>query len=137
MKAFLIILSISFIALNSFGQDKKDIIEKGIQSKQNYGLDIANGDKEPSLEKEEFYNFRGDIVEVKEYNDQGSTISNWIKYKYDAHGNLIEELNLTPKGEQKERFEYKYENGLKTEKLYYDNKNRLTKKKIFKYELRK
>jgi YD repeat-containing protein len=137
MKPFLIILSLTFIALISFGQDKKDVIEKGIQVKRNYSLDIANGDKEPSLEKEEFYNFRGDLVEVKDYTDNGKTLSNWTKYKYDSQGNLIEEQDLTSKGEQKERFEYKYEDGLKTEKLFYDNKNRLSKKKIFKYELRK
>lgn len=137
MKPLLIILSLTLITLNSFAQDKKDVIEKGIQVKRNYELDIANGDKEPSIEKEEYYNFRGDIVEIKEFKDAGKTLSLWFKYKYDSQGNLIEEQELNAKGEQKERFEYKYENGLKTEKLYYDNKNRLTKKKIFKYELRK
>lgn len=137
MKAFLIILTITLFTLNSYAQDKKDVIEKGIQVKRNYGLDLANGDKEPSLEKEEFYNFRGDLVEVKNYTDNGKTLTDWIKYKYDTQGNLIEEQALNPKGDQKERFEYKFEDGLKTEKLFYDNKNRLTKKKIFKYELRK
>jgi len=137
MKTLLIILSSTIITLNSYAQDKKDVIEKGIQVKRNFELDIANGEKEPSIEKEEYYNFRGDIIESKEFSDAGKTISIWFKYKYDSQGNLIEELELNAKGEQKERFEYKYENGLKTEKLFYDNKNRLTKKKIFKYELRK
>lgn len=137
MRLLLIILSLSFFTLISYGQDKKEVIEKGIQVKRNYEQDIANGDKEPAIEKEEYYNFRGDIVETKEYTDAGKTLSIWFKYKYDSQGNLIEEQELNAKGEQKERFEYKYENGLKIEKLYYDNKNRLTKKKIFKYELRK
>jgi YD repeat-containing protein len=137
MKTSLIILALILVSLISNGQDKKEVIEKGIQVKRNYGLDIANGDKEPSLEKEEFYNFRGDLVEVKDYTDNGKTLSGWTKYKYDSQGNLIDEQELTSKGEQKERFEYKYEDGLKTEKLFYDPKNRLTKKKIFKYELRK
>jgi hypothetical protein len=137
MKLIVIIMFVCLLALNSNGQDKKEVIEKGIQVKRNYSLDIANGDKEPSLEKEEYYNFRGDIVETKEFTDTGKTLSLWFKYKYDTQGNLIEEQELNLKGEQKERFEYKYENGLKVEKLYYDNKNRLTKKKIFKYELRK
>jgi YD repeat-containing protein len=137
MKQILGILFIILVSFNSFGQDKKEILASGIQVKRSYSLDVANGDKEPAIEKEEFYNFRGDMVEIKEYSDQGKTINNWVKYKYDAQGNLIEEQELTSKGEQKERFEYKYENGLKTEKLYYDNKNRLSKKKIYKYELRK
>jgi hypothetical protein len=137
MKQLLITLSLIIVTLISYGQDKKDVIEKGIQVKRNYGLDIANGDKDPSLEKEEFYNFRGDLVELKNYTDNGKTLNDWTKYKYDTQGNLTEEQALNPKGDQKERIEYKYEDGLKTEKLFYDNKNRLTKKKIFKYELRK
>ena len=137
MKKILIILFVGFLALNSFGQDKKEILSSGIQVKRSYSLDVANGDKDPAIEKEEFYNFRGDLVEIKEYSDKGKTIDNWVKYKYDAQGNLVEEVELNSKGEQKTRIEYKFENGLKTEKLYYDNKNRLSKKKTFKYELRK
>jgi len=137
MKKIALILFIGFLSFNTFGQDKKEVLENGIQVKRSYVIDIANGDKEPAIEKEEFYNFRGDLVEVKEYTDQGKTIDNWVKYKYDNQGNSIEEQLLNAKGEIKERFEYKYENGLKTEKLSYDNKNRLSKKKIFKYELRK
>jgi len=137
MKPLLISLSLFLITLITYAQDKKEVIEKGIQIKRNYELDIANGDKEPAIEKEEYYNFRGDITEIKEFTDSGKTITLWFKYKYDSSGNLIEEQELNSKGEQKERYEYKYENGLKTEKLYYDNKNRLSKKKIYKYELRK
>jgi hypothetical protein len=138
MKKIVFILVVSFIVLNSFGQDKKDIRDNGIQVKRSFSIDIANGDKEPSIEKEEFFNLKGDIVELKEYSGKGKTIDKWTKYKYDGQGNLIEEQELTPKGDLKERYEYKYdENGLKTEKLYYDNKNRLYKKKLFKYELRK
>jgi hypothetical protein len=137
MKRIALILFIGFLTFNSYGQDKKEVLENGIQVKRSYVLDVANGDKEPVIEKEEFYNFRGDLVEIKEYTDQGKTINNWVKYKYDTQSNLVEEQQLNSKGEIKERFEYKYENGLKTEKIYYDNKNRLSKKKIFKYELRK
>jgi hypothetical protein len=137
MKRIALILFVSFLSYASFGQDKKEVLENGIQVKRSYVLDIANGDKDPVIEKEEFYNFRGDLVEVKEYTDQGKTVNNWVKYKYDTQGNVIEEQQLTPKGEMKERFEFKYENGLRTEKIYYDNKNRPAKKKIFKYELRK
>ncbi len=137
MKQLALFLFALLFAITTSGQDRKEVIEKGIQVKRNYELDVANGDKEPSIEKEETYNFRGDLIELKVYSDKGKTVDNWVKYKYDTLGNLIEEQNLNSKGEVKERFEYKYENGLKVEKLYYDNKNRLTKKKIYKYELRK
>jgi hypothetical protein len=137
MKKIVLVTFVCLLALISFGQDKKEVIEKGIQVKRNYELDIANGDKEPIIEKEEYYNFRGDLTEIKAFTDKGKTIDSWIKYKYDGQGNLIEEQLLNAKGEVKERYEYKYENGLKTEKQYFDNKNRLFKKKIYKYELRK
>jgi len=94
MKEILIIIFVSLLAFNSFGQDKKEVIEKGIQVKRNYELDIATGDKEPVIEKEEYYNFRGDIIEVKVFTDKGKTIDSWIKYKYDGQGNLIEEQLL-------------------------------------------
>jgi hypothetical protein len=137
MKRTIFILSILLISLSSYAQDRKEVIEKGIQVKRNYATNVAEGENTPYLEKEEYYNFRGDLTEVKEFKDNGKTFVSWFKYKYDAQGNTTEELELTAKGEQKERIEYKYENGLKVEKNYYDSKNRLAKKKTFKYELRK
>jgi hypothetical protein len=137
MKSIVIAFVFILVSVVAFGQDRKEVIEKGIQVKRNYELDIAKGAKEPHIEKEEVYNFRGDLIEIKEYSEEGKVVSLWFRYKYDNQGNLIEEEELNSKGEIKERYEYKYENGLKTEKLYYDNKGRLFKKKIYKYELRK
>lgn len=137
MKRAIFILSILLISLSSYAQDRKEVIEKGIQVKRNYETNVAEGDNTPYLEKEEYYNFRGDLTEIKELKDNGKTLVLWFKYKYDSQGNVTEELELNAKGEQKERIEYKYENGLKVEKNYYDSKNRLAKKKTFKYELRK
>jgi len=137
MKRTIFILAILLISLSSYAQDRKEVIEKGIQVKRNYETNVAEGDNTPYLEKEEHYNFRGDLTEIKELKDNGKTFVLWFKYKYDTQGNVTEELELTAKGEQKERIEYKYENGLKVEKNYYDSKNRLAKKKTFKYELRK
>ncbi|HPR31064.1 MAG TPA: hypothetical protein PLK12_03170 [Prolixibacteraceae bacterium] len=137
MKSTLLISILLFLSLFSFGQDKKEVVEFGIQVKRNYEIDLSRGDKEPFIEKEEYYNFRGDLIEIKEFKDEGKTVDLWFKYKYDTQGNLIEEIVLDEKGQQDERYEYKYENGLKTEKLFYDSKNRLFKKKLYKYELRK
>lgn len=137
MKQPIFILAILLISLSSYAQDRKEVIEKGIQVKRNYEINVAEGDNTPYLEKEEYYNFRGDLTEIKELKDNGKTLVSWFKYKYDSQGNVTEELELNAKGEQKERIEYKYENGLKIEKNYYDSKNRLAKKKTFKYELRK
>jgi len=137
MKQTIVILAILLISICASAQDRKEVIEKGIQVKRNYEAKLDEGDNTPYLEKEEHYNFRGDLTEIKELKDKGKTVVLWFKYKYDAQGNILEELELNGKGDQKERIEYKYENGLKVEKNYYDSKNRLAKKKTFKYELRK
>jgi len=137
MKRLFLLSSLLIFTFYSFGQDKHDIIEKGIKSKKNLEINYADGDKTASIEKEEFYNSAGEIIEIKEYKEKGKTLVLWFKYKYDANSFLIEELELNSKGEQKERIEYKYVNGLRVEKLYYDSKNRLSKKKTFEYEFRK
>ena len=136
MKHLIILIFFASVGLCAYSQDKKEVIQYGIEVKRNYEQNIEDGDKTPYLEKEEFYNFRGELIEVKEYKNEGAKIDVWMKYKYDSLGNLVEETILDEKGNQEERFEYTYEKGLKTSKLYYDSKNRLYKKKIYKYELR-
>lgn len=127
-----------FLYLGSFAQLKKsEATQYGIEVKRYYEQDLKDGDTEPSIFKEEFYDFRGELVEVKEYSEKGKKIELWIKYKFDIKGNLIEETELDSKGEIIRRMEYKYEDGLRTEKLYYDSKNRLYQKRLYKYEFRK
>lgn len=128
-----------FICLSAtvFAQKKDDIVQRGIQVQRSYEQNIKNGDKEPFLEKEEFFNFQGELIEIKEYTDEGKNIKSWFKYKYDEQANLIEEQELTPKGEQIIRIEYIFQKGLKIEKLTYDDKNRLEKRKVYKYGYRK
>lgn len=134
------IIALLFIFLNfgSFAQLKKsEATQYGIEVKRYYEQDLKNGDTEPSIFKEEFYDFRGELIEIKEYSENGKKINLWIKYKIDTKGNLIEETEFDSKGEIICRMEYKYEDGLRTEKLYYDSKNRLYQKRLYKYEFRK
>lgn len=123
-------------ALNTNAQSKKEIIKKGIEVKRIYKQDVKDGEDELYIEKEEFYNSRGDLLEMKEYADNGKKIKDWFQYKYDADGNLIEEIELNSKGEVKERIVTHYENGLKTHREYYDDKNRLKEKRAYEYEYR-
>jgi len=137
MKHIFILFTLSVFALFSFGQDKQEVIDRGIVSKKINEIIIADGEKTPHIDKEEYFNAAGDLIEVKEFKDKGVTLVSWYKYIYDSNGMIIEELELNAKGEQKERIEHKYQNGLRSEKLYYDSKNRLAKKKTFVYEFRK
>lgn len=136
MKKSILLLFICF-SITAFAQKKDEIVQRGIQVKRSFDQNIKDGDKEPYLEKEEFYNFQGEMVELKEYKDQGKEIDKWFKYKYDEEANLVEEQELNSKGEQKERVEYVYHKGLKVEKLTYDEKDRLEKRKVYEYGFRK
>lgn len=136
MKHLLIVILLFSWALNSHAQKKEEIVDKGIEVKKFFEQDVADGEKEAYLVKEEFYSTKGELVEIKEYNSQGS-VETWFKYKYDKNNVLIEELELNSKGEQIERIEYKYQNGLRTEKLEYDSKNRLSKIRKYEYGFRK
>lgn len=98
---------------------------------------MEDGDKVFFLDKEEHYDFRGEIVELKEYSNKGKEIKLWMKYKFDDEGNLIEELELNSKGEQKIKFVYKNNKGLRIERNDYDEKNRLIKVKKYEYGYRK
>jgi hypothetical protein len=134
----LIIISFILIATNAFSQNKKsEVIQLGIETKRYYEQDIKNGDTEPTLYKEEFFNFRGELIETKEYSKKDNKITLWFKYKYDHEGNLIEEKELNEKGVQKSRTVDKFEKGYRVERLYYDDKDRLIKKRVYKYDLRK
>ncbi|MCF8362732.1 MAG: hypothetical protein K9G70_08945 [Prolixibacteraceae bacterium] len=126
-----------FCANVLFAQSKTEIIQKGIEVRRYYEQDIENGEKELTIFKEEFFNFQGELVELKTYDNRGKDIDEWFKYKYDEDANLVEELELDEKGEQIERVVSVYENGLKVEKLYYDHKNRLKQRRTYEYEFRK
>jgi len=119
-----------------FAQSKTEIIQKGIEVRRYYEQDIEDGEKELTVFKEEFFNQKGELLEEKTYDNRGSEIDEWFKYKYDNNGNLVEELELDEKGEQIERIVSVYENGLKIEKLYYDYKDRLRQRRTYEYEFR-
>lgn len=131
----LLFISILLISISSFAQKKSEIIQYGIEVIRDYDLNIKAGEKESVLIKEEFYNTKGELIELKEYKDKSIDI--WVKYKYDFEANLIEEIELNAKGEQIKRTEYKYNKGLKTERLIYDDKNRLEKSRKYEYGFRK
>lgn len=135
----LLLLLVAFLSMSSatLAQGKEEIVEKKIEVKRFWDLDIEEGDKTPYLDREEYYNEQGELVEFKEFADKGKRIKYWMKYTFDKEGNLLEEITLGPKGEQVEKFVYKYEKGLRVERLTYDSKNRLKKRRTYEYQYRK
>ncbi len=118
-----------------FAQDRKDIRDRGIISRTVNEFFIEEGVKEPLIESFQKYNEDGEVIEVKEFNKRGE-ITLWEKYSYDEDRNIIEEVFLDEKGKVTSSEKTIYEDGLKVEKQYYNNKEKLYKKKVYVYEYR-
>jgi hypothetical protein len=137
MNRYILLFAFLLASFSLSAQSAKEIVQKGIEIKRIYQQDIKDGEKEPTLYKEEHYNFRGDLVEEKEYASQGKQVKSWFKYKYDNDGNLTETIELDARGQVKNRMVDKFEKGLRVEREYFDDKGRVTRKRTYKYELRK
>jgi hypothetical protein len=107
----------------------------GIQSQTVLEIFIEEGRDEPVPEKKEMYNEQGDIIELIEYSKNGG-IKKWEKYEYDEEGNVTQEIQMDKRGRVSSRIKTLYENDMKTEKQYFDSRDRMYKKKIYKYDYR-
>ena len=82
-------------------------------------------------ESETFFDSKGNIIEEIKYK-QGK-ITSHFKYQYDNDGNKIREEQFDPSGNIRESSEYKYENGLRIQKIVYDSNNKVKSTKIYRY----
>lgn len=124
------------LSLGTLAQSTKDVVRKGIISQKIIETDYSEGLNEGILEKEEFFNAKGDLIELKEYNSKGEA-NRWEKYTYTEEGEIQSERFYDKKGKLDKKIIYVYEDGLKKEKLYYNSKEKLVKKKEYVYEFRK
>ncbi|MDF1572734.1 MAG: hypothetical protein P1P82_14090 [Bacteroidales bacterium] len=131
------IIAFVLAILPAFGyaQSEEIISKNKITSQTVYEYFIEEGMKKPVIERIEKYDRSGNMTEEKEMNKLGE-VRLWVRYKYDAEGNKVEETILNIRGGQEERFEWIYKGGLVVEKKYYDHKDRLVKRKEYKYEYR-
>jgi hypothetical protein len=87
--------------------------------------------KKQYKESETYYDTRGNVLENVSYK-QGK-VDKHFKYQYDADNNKIKEEEFDASGKLKESSEYKYLNGLRTEKTVYDPNKKLKSKKTYVY----
>lgn len=87
--------------------------------------------KKQLKESETYFDPQGNILEEIKYNE--GKVTKHFRYKYDPDGNKIYEEELDPSGKVKESSEYKIENGLRTEKIVYDQNKRIKSRKIYTY----
>jgi hypothetical protein len=82
-------------------------------------------------ESETNYDSRGNIIEEIEYID--GKIDKHLIYQYDSADNKIKETELGPSGKVDKITEYKYDQGLRTEKIVYDTNMKIKSKKTYIY----
>jgi hypothetical protein len=87
--------------------------------------------KKQYKESESYYDAQGNLVESITY-QQGKEDKHF-KYQYDAQNNKIKEEEFEPSGRLKESSEYKYTDGLRTEKIVFDSNHRMKLKKTYVY----
>ena len=119
-----------------FAQDRKVRRDSGIISRTVNEYFIEEGIKEPLIESIQKYDEDGEVIEIRELNKRGE-ITLWEKYAYDEDRNIIEEVFLDERGKVTSTEKTIYEDGFKVEKQYYNNKEKLYKKKVYVYEYRR
>lgn len=132
LKIRILFAFIMLIPAVGHAQDKEIVRKNKVESQTVYEYFIEEGISEPVVEKVESFDAKGNRIEEKEFNKEGD-IKDWKRYKYDAAGNNTEEIQMDMRGNQEERIVWVYKNGLVVEKQYYDHKDRLVKRKEYKY----
>jgi hypothetical protein len=87
--------------------------------------------KKQVKDSETFYDSRGNILE--EINYKQGKVDKHFRYQYDNEDNKIKEEKIDPSGKVTEYSEYKYENGLRTEKIVYTGSGKIKSKKVYQY----
>jgi len=118
------------------GQNTNTIQEKKIVSRTVYEYFIDEGMDEPVIESIETYDEKGELLELKEFNSKGD-VKRWEQYTYNEEGNMVQEVFLNPKGKVERTEESIYKDGLRVEKQYFNNRDKLYKRKVYEYEFRK
>jgi len=87
--------------------------------------------KKQYKESETYYDSHGNVLESITYK-QGK-VDKHFKYQYDSDNNKIKEEEFDLAGKTKESSEYKYVNGLRTEKTVFDANKKIKLKKTYTY----
>lgn len=129
VKAFFLIILISVITLSAecqkSGSNLK--IKSQVVTEEKYDMLI----KKQLKDSETYYDSHGNVLESINYK-QGK-VDKHFKYQYDSDNNKIKEEEFDSSGRLIEFSEYKYENGLRTEKAVYDPNKKMKSKKTYVY----
>lgn len=136
MKNFILIILGLLFSSALFGQSKSQIVSDKIVSIKTFEQELSKGIDKKYIVEELIYDSEGRLIEQKEISGKGE-IKLWKKYKFDENGNLIEEIEFDVEGNiEKKEITY-YTNNLRTHKEYFDSKGRKYKIKTYEYKFNK
>lgn len=126
-----IIIIIMFLVYTASAKCQKsetpDKIKSVVVTEEKYDMIV----KKQYKDSETYYDSRGNVMESITYK-QGK-IDKRFKYEYDTDNNKIKEEEFDSSGKIKESSDYKYVNGLRTEKNVYDSNKKLKSRKTYTY----
>jgi hypothetical protein len=82
-------------------------------------------------ESETYFDLRGNVIEEIIYKE--GKVKKHFKYQYDTDNNKIREEEYDQAGRIVESSEYKYENGLRIEKILYNTDKKIKSRKTYQY----
>ena len=94
--------------------------------------EAGKGTGKPQLESETNYDPAGNVIEEKQYKD--GKLDSHVKNEYDSDNNKIKVTELDDSGKILKYTVYKYEKGLRTEKLVYLPNQKLKSRKTYQYK---
>jgi len=129
--ARVLILLTLFISLNATLSAQKKEPDKKIKSiivyQEKYDMLVNLKFKDT----EQYFDSRGNLIEDITYK-QGK-VTKHFKYQYDSDDNKIKEEEFGASGRRIETSEYKYADGMRTEKYVFDPNKKLKSKKTYQY----
>jgi antitoxin component YwqK of YwqJK toxin-antitoxin module len=128
-RTFLLVFIALIIAMNAQSQESasKNKIKSLIVMEEKPNALI----KKQYTDSETYYDSRGNVIEEIKYKE--GKITKHFKYAYDDNDNKIKEEEFDSSGDLIEWSTYRYENGLRVEKIVYDEDSRIKTRKTYLY----
>jgi hypothetical protein len=123
----IILLTESCFSVYSQESEKKKRIQSLIVLEERGDILI----KKPLKESETYYDQKGNILEEIQY--KKGKVNKHFKYQYNEDGDKILEEEYDTSGRLKEYSEYRYDKGLRVEKIVFDPNKKVKLRKTYQY----
>jgi hypothetical protein len=135
MKRLMIIFILAMLpaVLPAQALTRKEASQAKIKSVSEYETTAQNPRAKPLLESYTKYDAAGNLLEIIERDNTGY-VTLHESYEYNPDGLKVIEIQYEPDGKIKKKHQYKYVNGLRSERLTYDRTGKLIATKKYEYE---